>query len=237
MNEILAIPFLFLFQNDMKRRDFMKVLIVGANGQIGRHIVQRLAKQEKHQVTAMIRKQEQADFFNHLGVETVIADLETEDGVLKAAEDVDAIIFTAGSGGHTGADKTMLVDLDGAFKSIEAAEKHHIKRFIMVSALHSDTPKNWKEGMEAYYTAKKRADERLRNSSLNYTILRPGWLTNEKPSGKIEAKLDLGKDGSISRENVADIAVQALDIDATFNQTIELIDGDTTINEALSSIK
>ncbi|HLR68246.1 SDR family oxidoreductase [Virgibacillus alimentarius] len=215
----------------------MKVLVVGANGQIGRHMVQRLAKDEHHQVKAMIRKQEQADFFTHLGAETVIADLETEDDIFRATEGVDTVVFTAGSGGHTGADKTILVDLEGAFKTIEAAEKHNIKRFIMVSALHSDTPKNWKEGMEPYYTVKKRADERLRNSSLYYTILRPGWLTNEKPSGKIEASLHLGKDGSISRENVADIVVQSLGMEETFKQTIELIDGDTAIQEALSTIK
>lgn len=214
----------------------MKILVVGANGKIGRHIVRHLAEEENVTVKAMLRKQEQIEQFKHLDVETVIADLEAEDGVFKASQDVDTIIFTAGSGGHTGADKTLLVDLDGAFKTIEAAEKHNIKRFIMISALHSDTPKNWKEGMEHYYTAKKRADERLRHSHLNYTILRPGWLTNDEPTGKIEARLNLGKDGSITRQDVAMTVVKTLHLEETFYKTIEIINGDIPIDKALTNI-
>src|SRR5699024_8421099 len=152
-------------------------------------------------------------------------------------------------------------DLDGAFKTIEAAEEHHIKRFIMVSALHSDDPDQWKEGMEHYYTAKRRADERLRNSELPYTILRPGWLTNDPGKGTIEARLHLvevcyhlfqdvyvlpgkgtiearthlGKDGSIPRQDVAQVAVEALQCEATYRKTIEIIEGDEPIHQALQS--
>lgn len=214
----------------------MRVLVVGANGQIGKNIVSLLGKDNQYTVKAMIRKKEQANDLEKLGAETVIADLETETGVKEAASGCDAIIFTAGSGGKTGADKTMLVDLDGAFKSIEAAEEHSIKRFIMVSALHSDSPEQWKEGMEHYYTAKRRADERLRNSKLEYTILRPGWLTNDAGKGTIEASKRLGKDGHISRQDVAAAAVQTLSLNNTYQQTIEMIEGKTPIQKALQSI-
>lgn len=213
----------------------MKVLVVGANGKIGKQIVSLLGSSDQYTVRAMIRKEEQAQALEKLGAETIIADLETETGVKQAANGCDAIIFTAGSGGHTGADKTMLVDLDGAFKTIEAAEEHHIKRFIMVSALHSDDPDQWKEGMEHYYTAKRRADERLRNSELPYTILRPGWLTNDPGKGTIEARTHLGKDGSIPRQDVAQVAVEALQCEATYHKTIEIIEGDEPIHQALQS--
>jgi uncharacterized protein YbjT (DUF2867 family) len=87
----------------------------------------------------MIRKKEQAEVLQKLGAETVIADLEGDvKQIAKAAEGCEAIIFTAGSGAHTGADKTILIDLDGAVKTIEAAEQIGSKRFIMVSAIHAD---------------------------------------------------------------------------------------------------
>ena len=91
----------------------MKVLLIGANGQIGRHLVDLFQNSNNHTVRAMVRKKEQAEAFDKKGVETVVADLEgTVDELAEAAKGCDAIIFTAGSGGHTGADKTLLVDLE-----------------------------------------------------------------------------------------------------------------------------
>ena len=110
----------------------MKVFVVGANGQIGKHLINLLKDSKEHTVRAMVRKKEQADAFEKVGVETRLADLEgSVDEIAEAAKGCDAIVFTAGSGGHTGADKTLLIDLDGAAKTIEAAQKIGIKRFII----------------------------------------------------------------------------------------------------------
>src|SRR5690625_4737644 len=117
----------------------MKVLVIGANGQIGKHLVQLLKESDEHTVRAMVRTEEQVAYFEDTGVETRLADLEgSVNDIAKAAEDCDAIIFAAGSGAHTGADKTILIDLDGAAKSIEAAEMVGINRFIMVSVIRSE---------------------------------------------------------------------------------------------------
>ena len=166
----------------------MKVLVVGANGQIGQHLIQLLKENNEHTVKAMVRKEEQAEALEKLGIETAIADLEgSVDEIAEAAKGCDAIVFTAGSGGHTGADKTLLVDLDGAVKTIEAAEKIGIKRFIMVSALQAHRRENWNEKIKPYYVAKHYADRILEQSSLTYTIIRPGGLLNEPGTGKVSA--------------------------------------------------
>src|SRR5699024_626869 len=105
----------------------------------------------------------------------------------------------------------------------------------MVSALHSDDPDQWKEGMEHYYTAQRRADERLRYRELTYTIIRPDCLTNYPSKGTIEARTQLGNGGSIPRQDVAQVAVEALQCEATYHKTIEIIEGDEPIHQSLQS--
>lgn len=153
----------------------MNVLVIGANGQIGKHLVEQLAQEGKHQVTAMIRKPEQADTLKQLGAQVVMGDLEgTVDELAEVMKDQSAIVFTAGSGGSTGPDKTLLIDLDGAVKTMEAAEKQGISRYILVSAYGADQRSKWPEEIKPYYVAKHFADRALFASELNYTIIRPG---------------------------------------------------------------
>ena len=214
----------------------MKVLVVGANGQIGQHLIQLLKENNEHTVKAMVRKEEQAAAFERLGIETAIADLEgSVDEIAEAAKGCDAIVFTAGSGGHTGADKTLLVDLDGAVKTIESAEKIGIKRFIMVSALQAHRRENWNEKIRPYYVAKHYADRILEQSSLTYTIIRPGGLLNEPGTGKVSAAENLDR-GSIPREDVAKTIVEALNEEQTFNRAFDLVSGENPISDALKKI-
>jgi uncharacterized protein YbjT (DUF2867 family) len=214
----------------------MKVLVVGANGQIGQHLIRLLRESDEHTVRAMVRKKEQAESFEKLGVEAVVANLEgSVEEIAEAAKGCDAIVFTAGSGGHTGADKTLLVDLDGAVKTMEAAEKIGIKRFIMVSAIQAHRRENWNEGIKPYYVAKHYADRILEQSDLTYTIIRPGWLLNEPGTGKVSAAENLNG-GSIPREDVAKTILAALNEEHTFNRSFDLISGETSISEALKMI-
>lgn len=128
----------------------MKVLVVGANGQIGKHLVSFIQKSDDLQAKAMIRKEEQASYFKELGADTAIVDLEGEiDDIAEAAKDVDAVVFTAGSGPKTGKDKTIMVDLDGAVKTIEATKKAGVKRFVMVSSFDT-TRKAIQEAPESF---------------------------------------------------------------------------------------
>ncbi|RFU65021.1 SDR family oxidoreductase [Peribacillus glennii] len=214
----------------------MKVFVVGANGQIGQHLIRLLSESDEHSVRAMVRKREQAESFQTLGIETSIVNLEGTVGeIAEGAKGCDAIVFTAGSGGHTGADKTLLIDLDGAAKTVEAAEKTGIKRFIMVSALGAHNRENWNEKIKPYYVAKHYADKILEQSTLTYTIIRPGGLLNEPGTGKISIAENLLR-YSIPREDVAKTILASLNEERTFKRSFDLVSGDTPIFDALQKV-
>lgn len=214
----------------------MNVLVVGANGQIGKQVVKMLCEQSEHKVKAMIRRPEQAEYFQQIGAETLVADLEQD--VTHTADDCDAVVFTAGSGAHTGPEKTILVDLDGAIKMIEESERANVERFIMVSAFFADDPAKGSEKIRHYNVAKQRADERLQASGLPYTIIRPGRLTNEPGTGKIIAgeQLEPGSERIIPRADVASVVAASLELDNLKNKTFKILSGDTPIREALKRL-
>ncbi|WP_210366829.1 SDR family oxidoreductase [Bacillus sp. REN3] len=214
----------------------MKVLVVGANGQIGRHLIKLLDEEQGFSVKAMLRQPDQADAYQGTDIEPVLASLEGPvDTIAKAAKGCDAIVFTAGSGGHTGYDKTLLVDLDGAVKTVEAAEQAGVKRFVMVSAFQAHNRENWAEEIKPYYVAKHYADKALLQSSLNYTIIRPGGLINEPGSGKVAVAENLER-GSIPREDVARTIAASLKEENTYQRSFDLIAGDSPIAEALKKL-
>lgn len=213
----------------------MKVFVIGANGNIGRLISQQLSD-NGDEVVAGIRKLEQAAFFEDRHIKTAHFDLlgrPEEMGV--TLDGFDAVIFTAGSGGKTGDDMTMLIDLDGAVKSMQGAQIAGVKRFILVSALWAEDRNRWGETIRPYYAAKFYADEWLRyRTDLDYTIVEPGILTFDDGTGKINTNDIDG--GSVAREDVASTVVAALKQPNTINKTIPILTGDTPINEALKNI-
>jgi uncharacterized protein YbjT (DUF2867 family) len=215
----------------------MKVLIIGANGQIGRHLVKMLALSTEHEVRAMIRKESQKASLEELGAEdVVIGDLEKD--FSHALKDVDAVIFAAGSGGHTGKEQTEIIDRNGAIQSVKEAEKAGVSRFIMISSIMADQAEDAPESARHYFRAKGAADEALQNSSLNYTILRPGPLSNNPAEGKITAAARLESyEGEIPREDVAAVAANALVLENTYYQTFEIIGGSTPLGEALKKVQ
>ncbi|WP_019415415.1 SDR family oxidoreductase [Paenisporosarcina sp. TG20] len=214
----------------------MKVFVVGATGQIGKHLIDLLQKSDQHTVRAMVRKEEQAETMKQQGIDVAIASLEGSiEDIAKAAKGCDAIIFTAGSGGHTGYDKTLLIDLDGAAKTVAATEQAGINRFVIVSALQAHRPENWNKEMAPYYVAKHYADRIVEQSKLDYTIIRPGGLLNERGTGKISASENLER-GSIPREDVAKTIIASLEARHTFKKFFDLISGETTIEEALKTV-
>ncbi|MBP1307745.1 SDR family oxidoreductase [Paenibacillus sp. FSL L8-0644] len=211
----------------------MNVLVIGANGKVGRHLVRLLGQNKSHRVKALIRHSDQAEALERLGAETVVADLEGTVGEIAAAiKGSDAIVFTAGSGGKTGADKTLLIDLDGAVKAMEAAEQAGIQRFVMVSALHAEKREQWPESIKPYYVAKHYADRLLEASNLDYTILRPGGLTDDVGTGKVATGEDRTSH-TISREDVAAAVIAVLEEQQTYHRSINLVSGSTPIAEAI----
>ena len=214
----------------------MNIVVVGANGQIGKQLVHLIKEEGQHNVRAMIRKKEQAEAFDSKGIDTILANLEDSvETIAKAIEGADMICFTAGSGGSTGLDKTLLIDLDGAVKVVEAAEKVGVKRFIMISALQANNRDNWNDEIKPYYVAKHYADRMLENSTLTYTIIRPGGLLNESGNGKIRVGEKITT-GTIPREDVARTILASFTNENTYNKSFDLISGDTTIEEALQQL-
>ncbi|MDN3594796.1 NAD(P)-binding oxidoreductase [Zunongwangia endophytica] len=215
----------------------MKVLIIGAHGNVGKRISKKMSASKEFEPTAFIRKPEQRSYFEDMGVATVVESLEnTPEAIGEVIKDYDAVVFSAGSGGKTGDDKTIEIDLDGAIKSINQADKHNVKRFVMVGASHTDDRSYWGkvDGMKPYYTAKHYADMELKRSNLDYTILRPVALTDDEEAGKVTmAKSPDGVATEIPREAVAETVLAVLNNPKSVGKIIEMSKGDHEITEAL----
>ncbi|WP_179320286.1 SDR family oxidoreductase [Winogradskyella helgolandensis] len=206
------------------------ILVAGANGTTGKQVVNLLKASQYFNPIAMVRKEEQQKQFKDDGVETVLADL-TED-LTHAVKGIDKVIFAAGSGGKN----VVEVDQEGAKRLMAVSKMANVNRFVMLSSMGADQPEASEE-LQDYLKAKQNADEHLKNSGLKYTIVRPGSLTNNEAKGKIELKEKLNKRGEISRADVAQTLVKSLNDDAPYNTTFEIIEGDTSIGEAMSELQ
>jgi uncharacterized protein YbjT (DUF2867 family) len=210
----------------------MRVLVVGANGKVGQQVVALLGPTH-HEVLAMIRDPAQAPALEATGARVVVADLEGD--VADVVSKAEAVVFSAGSGGSTGGDKTLLVDLWGALKTIRAAEAAGVRRYLMVSAIHAADPDQGRAAIRHYLVAKAIADEKLQQSTLDYTILRPGRLNDGLGTGLIRAGEDIGY-GEVSRADVARTVVATLEAENTIRRTFCLLAGETPIGEALARL-
>ena len=182
----------------------------------------------------MIRAVDQAQRLRELVGDPLVADLEGD--VSHTVEGCDAVIFLAGGGPGSGPEKKETIDYGGASKLIKAATEHGANRYLMVSSVGAHDPESANEKMQPYLRAKARADEELKNSGLDYTIVRPGPLTDEQGTGRIDASTELGRREEIPREDVARTMVAALEQRNTFGKTFEVFAGDTPIDEALKSL-
>ena len=156
---------------------------------------------------ALIRNSRQQPKFTGIGVPAITGDLES--GVSEFLPGLDAVIFTAGSGSKTGPDKTTDVDQNAAIRLMEDCEKQSVRRFIMISAIGAD-PNSESDRIRHYLRAKGVADARLRSSRLDYTILAPGTLIDEKGTGRIHASEKLPHHGFLPREDLASAVVETL---------------------------
>ena len=215
----------------------MKVLVAGAHGKTARRLV-RMLTQDGHEVRGLVRKEEQMPDVESDGAEPVLVDLEEAgvEAVGRAVEGCDAVVFAAGAGPGSGAARKETMDYGGAAKLVEAAEQNGMRRYLMLSSMGAGDPEGGSEPMRPYLRAKARADERLRGSGLDYTIIRPGSLTDEEETDRIEAAESLGRRGEISRSDVARTFAEALGMESTYGKTFEILAGDTPIREALQRI-
>ncbi len=222
-----------------KERSFMsRIAIVGGHGKVGLRLARVLADQG-HEVTSLIRKPEQAGDIRETGAEPGMLDLE-ESSVEQIAEQIaghDAVVWSAGAGGGS-PDRTYAVDRDAAIRSMDAAARAGVDRYVMVSYLGADLEHGVPEDdpFFAYAEAKAAADDYLRKTDLDWTIVGPGSLTLEEPSERVRVVSDENiSDSDTSRGNVAEVIAAVLSEPGTIGETIEFVDGDTPVEEAVSA--
>jgi uncharacterized protein YbjT (DUF2867 family) len=205
----------------------MDVAIAGGHGQIALQLGQLLVE-DGNRVRGIIRNPDQADDLEAIGVEPVVFDLEHDDGLAAAIEGADAAVFAAGAGPGSGAERKLSMDRDGAVKLIEAG----VSRYVMVSSMGADPAAAGDDVFAVYLRAKGEADEALRRSDLDWTVIRPGRLTDDPGRGLIALGQDLNR-GSIPREDVAATIRLVLPSPNTFGKTLDLVSGPVPIAEAV----
>lgn len=209
-------------------KDMENVLVAGATGTTGNRVVDLLVASQYFEPIAMCHDEEQIAQFETQNIKAVAGDLEKDISPIFKKVHVDKIVFAAGSKGK----KLIEVDQNGAKKLIDAAAKNDVKKFVMLSSRGADAPEESGE-LQDYLKAKKNADDHLKNSSLNYTIVRPGALNNGKATDHVTIAKKLEKKGEISRADVAQVLVRVLHDDTANHATFELLEGDTLIGKAL----
>lgn len=217
----------------------MKVLVIGAHGGVSRQFADLVKDSEKIEEVAAIRNLDQTPFFEERDIETVYLDLtkHTQEDIEKILTDnsIDAVIFSAGAGG-SGDDIIMMVDLDGAIKSMQAAEAVGVKRFVIVSTFRTGREEIEKNQIRVYTTAKTYADEWLKSrTNLDWTIVHPGALRDTSGDGNITTKPQDGIN-DVSRQNVARTLIATLENDDTIGKEFEVVDGDTPVEDALKNL-
>ena len=211
----------------------MKVLIAGANGKVGTILSGKLWGNAGFSPVGLIRENLQQTKFTALGVPSVLGDLEA--GISSFLPGLDAVVFTAGSGGHTGPDKTTDVDQNSAVRLIGDCEKAGVSRFVMVSAIGAD-PNSESGRLKHYLRAKGVADARLRSSKLDYTIIAPGTLIDERGTGRVQIAEDLGFHGYLPREDLASCIIECLQNFNSIGKTFQIVSGVQKIKDAFDEV-
>jgi len=212
----------------------MDVVVAGGHGKIALQLLRLLAARGDR-ARGLIRDPSQAPDLEQAGAQAVIADLEREE-IADAVKGADAVAFAAGAGPGSGPARKRTVDYGGAVKLIEAAKANGVSRYLMISAMGTEHPERWSDQMRPYYEAKADADRELAASGLEFTIVRPGRLTDEPGTGRVEAAPELARRGEIPREDVAVTLLACLDEPGTIGKAFDVLGGETPIAEAVSSL-
>jgi uncharacterized protein YbjT (DUF2867 family) len=212
----------------------MDIVIAGGHGQIALQLEQLLAA-DGHRVRGLIRNPDQAEDLRHVGAEALIADLEALDaaGLANLIRSADAIVFAAGAGPTSGPERKWTLDLGGATKLIEVAKLNAIPRYVIVSSVGADSNSEDDGGFGTYLRAKGQADDELVASGLDYTVIRPGPLTDDPGTGEITIGSGI-EPGAITRADVAATLAAVLDAPSTAGLSLDLRGGGIPISDAVA---
>jgi uncharacterized protein YbjT (DUF2867 family) len=214
----------------------MRVAIAGGHGQIALRLA-KILSERGDEVVALIRNPDHAEEVRKAGAEPAVVDLEhaTADAVAAAIAGADAAVFAAGAGPGSGSARKDTMDYGGAVKLIEAAKRADVRRYVMVSAMEADAEAPGEDTFAVYLRAKGRADDAVRESGLDATVVRPGGLTNEPGTGRVSLGEKL-PGGKVTRDDVAAVLVAVLDAPGMIGRTFDLTGGDTPVAEAVEAI-
>jgi len=210
----------------------MKIVIAGAHGQIAMRL-HPLLVERGHEVRGLIRNPDQAHDLRRAGAEPFECDLEAEQDLSAAVGEADAVVFAAGAGPGSGARRKRTLDRDGALKLIAAARANGVARYVMVSAMNPEQPRG-DEVFRTYLRAKAEADAALRESGLDWTIVRPGRLTDDAGTGRVAVARDLPR-SDVPRADVAAVLAEVLDMPETAALQFDVTTGDTPVRDALTA--
>ncbi|MEU4251066.1 NAD(P)H-binding protein [Amycolatopsis sp. NPDC026612] len=216
----------------------MRVVIAGGHGQIALRLERLLAERGDESV-GLIRNPAQAADLEAAGAQAAVLDLENSDvdTVAEVLKGADAAVFAAGAGPGSGTARKDTVDRGAAALFAEAAERAGVRRHIQVGSIGADNPENpdVTEEFRHYLRAKRAAEDDLKARDLDWTILRPGQLTDDPGTGLVLLAEDTGR-GPIPRDDVAAVLAALLEAPASVHRTLTLISGEATIGEAVSAL-
>lgn len=217
----------------------MRIVIAGGHGKIAL-LLERVATERGDQAVGLIRNPAHIADVNRAGAEAVVCDLEAASAgdVAVLLSGADAVVFAAGAGPGSGAPRKDSVDRAAAVLMADAAEQAGVRRFVQVSAMGADQPPRpgSDEVWAAYIAAKTAAEADLRARDLDWTILRPGRLTDAPGTGTVRLATPPVPAGAVPRADVAAVIAALLDEPGTWHQTLELVGGDSPVAAAVHSI-
>lgn len=213
------------------------VAIVGGHGKIAQLLINDLVE-AGHQPLALVRKTEQVAELEQMGAKAALLDIEQDSAAAfaDAFAGADAVVFAAGGGGDGDIARKKSVDLGGSLKSIEGATASGVKRFVQISAIGVDAeiPEDTEPVWRAYVEAKRDADSALRDSDLEWTIIRPGGLTDDPATGQVAIAPELER-GEVTRGDVAAVIAACLADPRTIGRQWTLTEGASSISDAIDA--
>jgi uncharacterized protein YbjT (DUF2867 family) len=211
------------------------IVIAGGHGQIALRLA-RLLSARGDAVRSLIRNPGHEAGVHAAGAEPVLADMERLDDLSEFVDGADAVVFAAGAGPGSGPERKRTVDLGAVVKLLDAARRTGVRRYLMVSAMGAGDPAAGSETMRPYLDAKAEADAAVAASDRDWTIVRPGGLTDDPGTGRVAVAASLGRSGSVTRDDVAAVLAACLDEPRTVRATFDVLEGDTPIADALAAL-
>lgn len=216
----------------------MRVVIAGGHGKIALHL-ERMLTERGHQAVGLVRNPDHLDDLAAVGAKGILCDLETANA-MNVAEYVagsNAVVFAAGAGPGSGSARKDTVDRGASVVLADACERANVDRFVQISSMGAATepPQGTDPVFAAYLRAKAAAEEDLRERDLDWTILRPGALTDDEPTDRVRLAPSVPR-GSVTRADVAAVLLGLLSEPRTIGMTLELVGGDLPVADAIRAV-